>query len=331
VVALGDRASTMGRVHRRTVAFALAVAALPATLVACSSGGGPAPAPTASPSAAESARQPSAVPSATSSAPAARGTTPSSAASPPTARGTTQTFAIGTRTLKLRRGADRPLPTTVWLPRGDGPFPMILFSHGLGGKPSDYRELITSWARAGFVVAAPSYPHTSASATEFNVLDVLNQPADASYVITETLADLGPIVDRSRVAAAGHSAGGVTTLGLFSSGRDERLRAGVVLAGQQIIPQPFTGPETPLLFVHGRRDATVAYADGRAAFDAVAWPKAFLSVTEGGHVASGRALDVITRTTTDFWRWSLYGDPSSRERLQRDATRGGLATLTDRL
>jgi prepilin-type processing-associated H-X9-DG protein len=314
----------MGRVHRRCVALALAIAVVPATLVACSTGDDPAPRPTALPSAAEIPAEPSATPSATSSSPTGA----------PTARGTAapkQSFAVETRTLKLRRGADRPLPTTVWLPRGEGPFPMILFSHGLGGKPSDYRDLITSWARAGFVVAAPAYPHTSASAAEFNVLDVLNQPADASYVITETLADLGPVVDRKRVAAAGHSAGGVTTLGQLSNSRDERLRAAVVLAGRQIVPQAYTGPETPLLFVHGRRDATVAYADGRAAFDAVDWPKAFLTVTDGGHVASGRSLDVIATTTTDFWRWTLYGDPEARDRLRADATRGGLATLTDRL
>lgn len=318
----------MGRVHRRSVALALTVAVVPTTLVACSTGGDPAPRPTALPSAAEIPSQPNAAPSAASP------TAASPTAASPAIRGTTapkQSFTVETRTLKLRRGADRPLPTTLWLPRGNGPFPMILFSHGLGGKPSDYRELITSWASAGFVVAAPAYPHTSASAAEFNVLDVLNQPADASYVITEALADLGALVDRNRVAAAGHSAGGVTTLGLLSNSRDTRLRAGVVLAGRQILPQPFTGPETPLLFVHGRRDATVAYADGRAAFDAVDWPKAFLSVTDGGHFASGRSLDVIAATTTDFWRWSLYGDPTGRERLQRDATRGGLATLTDRL
>ena len=238
---------------------------------------------------------------------------------------------MGTRTFAFRRGADRPLPTTVWIPQGDGPFPLIVFSHGLGGKPADYRALLTAWARAGFVVAAPAYPHTSASAAEFTVLDVLNQPADASSVVTQTTAKLGRLVDQNRIAAAGHSAGGITTLGLFSGGRDERLRAGVVLSGRQIIAQPFTGAEAPLFFVHGRKDATVPYADGKAVFDAVDWPKALLSVTDGGHVATGRALDVIATTTTDFWRWSLYGDETARERLKKDATNGGLATLTDRL
>src|ERR1700709_481120 len=67
-------------------------------------------------------------------------------------------LTLGVRTLKLSRGADRPLPTTVWYPKTGGPYPLILFSHGLTARPADYTELLTTWARAGFVVAAPAYP-----------------------------------------------------------------------------------------------------------------------------------------------------------------------------
>ena len=42
-------------------------------------------------------------------------------------------------------------------------------------------------------------------------------------------------------------------------------------------------------------------------------------------------LGVIKTTTADFWRWSLYGDPAAKARLPRDSTKGGVATLTDRL
>ncbi|GAA0446852.1 hypothetical protein Ade02nite_85730 [Paractinoplanes deccanensis] len=253
-------------------------------------------------------------------------------ATPPTrpaGRAPTTRFAVGTRRLALKRGADRPLPTTVWFPKSDGPFPLIHFSHGLSASPSSYSDLLSSWARAGFVVAAPAYPHTSAGAREFNVIDVLNQPADASYVITQVLTETA--ADPQRVAAAGHSAGGVTTIGMFSSSRDERLVAGVVLAGRQVLGSPFSGAAAPLLFVHGRRDQVVGYGEGRAAYNAVPWPKAFLSVTQGGHIATGAAFDVVSTTTTDFWRWSLYGDTAARERLGPDARRGGVATLDDEL
>jgi fermentation-respiration switch protein FrsA (DUF1100 family) len=299
----------MGRVHRRTVVKALVPASL-AALGACASQGAPSAAATPSATARKPAsRKPTAVPSRT--APARK-------------------LTLTTRKLSFSRGADRPLPTTVWYPKAGGPYPLILFSHGLGGRPQDYAELLTAWAQAGFVVAAPAYPHTAAGVREFNVLDVLNQPADGSEVITETLGRLGDRIDPQRIAASGHSAGAITTLGMFTS-RDDRLRAGLVLAGRQIVVSPYSGAAAPLLFVHGKRDDTVAYADGRAAYDAVRWPKAFLTITDGGHLPTGSELDVVAATSTDFWRWSLYGDRSARSRLPGDATRGGLATLTDDL
>ncbi|MFF5079955.1 alpha/beta hydrolase family protein [Actinoplanes sp. NPDC000266] len=288
----------MGRVHRRTLVLGLGAAAL----AGCSAPAEkPAPSVSASP-----------------------------APTPASRRAPAQQFPVGTRRLALRRGADRPLATTIWAPKGDGPFPLILFSHGLTANPGSYADLLRSWARAGFVVAAPAYPHTSGESGELNVLDVLNQPADASYVITEVLAELTN-VDTGRVAAAGHSAGGITTIGMFSNARDHRLVAGVVLAGRQVLASPFTGVEAPLLFVHGQRDKVVGYGDGRAAYEAVPWPKALLSVTRGGHIATGAAFGVVAATTTDFWRWSLYGDTAARERLRTDATRGGVATLDDKL
>ena len=307
----------MGYVLRRTVVLVLA-----ASLTAACSAEPAAQAPPASPASAPAAAPPAA---GVSAAPSIAPAEPSPGTAP------AAKFAVQTRKLTLNRGADRPLPTTVWLPRGDGPFPLILFSHGLGASPADYQQLLQAWAKAGFVVAAPAYPHTSAGVRQFSVPDVLNQPADARQVITRVLAELGGRVDAERIAAAGHSAGGVTTLGMFSGDRDERLDAGVVLAGRQALPAPFTGTPAPMFFVHGRQDATVTFADGRAAYNAVPWPKAFLNLPQGGHVAAGKELTVVIATTTDFFQWSLYGDPAAKKRLGTDATRGGLATFVDKL
>ena len=292
----------MGRVFsRRTVGWLVALS-VTATLSACSS---------------EAAPKPPAAPKPTTA--------------PKTGHAPASDLPLTTRTLKLSRGADRPLPTTVWYPKTGGPYPLILFSHGLTARPADYTQLLTTWARAGFVVAAPAFPHTSRGVTDFQVLDVINQPADAEYVITQVLGALHSRIDPGRIAAAGHSAGAITTIGMFTTNRDKRLVAGVVLAGRQVLTAPFAGPAVPLLFVHGRQDKTVAYADGRAAYNAVTWPKAFLTVTRGGHTPVGRELSVVATTTTDFWRWSLYGDAAALKRLGPDATRGRLATLTSTL
>jgi len=269
---------------------------------------------------------------------------------PPAGKAPTGSFATGVRTLPLNRDGDRPLPVTIWYPAAraggapaQGRFPVVLFSHGLTGIPADYQRLLARWAAAGFVVAAPAYPHTRRGAARFDVADVLNQPTDASFVLTAVLAldtaggdPLRGRIDTSRVAAAGHSAGGVTTVGLFTY-RDMRLDAGVVLAGSALgVGTRYAGPAVPMLFIHGGRDEVVEYASGKAAYDAVPWPKAMLTLPEGDH---GRALQrpgdptfqLVSDATVEFLRWSLYGDPAARRRLPAAAEAGGLGTLDDNL
>jgi dienelactone hydrolase len=296
---------------RRTAGLLLAALTATGALISCSADPGDEPSPPATASG-----RPSASPTVTRTAASARGEAPA------------RTFTVKTRKLQLDRGKDRPLPTTVWFPDdGPGPFPVIVFSHGLTARPGDYAGILTRWARAGFVVAAPAYPHTSAGVADFDVIDLLNQPADASAVLTGVLAldgkagdPLAGRLDGDHVAAAGHSGGGITTLGLLSGTRDERLDAAVVLAGRQVLPGAFTGTPIPVLFVHGKLDRTVRYADGLAAFRAVPWPKALLTLPTAGHVVtSGKEFDLVADATTDFWRWSLYGDATAGKRLeQRD-------------
>jgi fermentation-respiration switch protein FrsA (DUF1100 family) len=334
---------------RRTVAVVLA-ALTAATPVACSTGdGAPPPAAASRPAAASVAPRPT-TPS--SASPTAGKPASSTRVEPASGRAPAGPFAVGVRHVKLRRGVDRPLPTTVWYPAtgrpgpgvsegstvAPGPFPLILFSHGLTTVPDDYRTIVTRWVAAGFVVAAPAYPHTSRGVRDYDPVDLINQPADASRVITAVLAlnsrpgdPLHGRINAGRIAAAGHSGGGITTVGLFTGNRDERLDAGIVLAGQRLLKAPFTGPPAPMLFVHGKQDTTVAYAAGLATFRAVPWPRAMLTVTAGGHVTTPRDFGVTVGTTTEFLRWSLYGDRAAKARIAREARRGGIAELTDKL
>jgi dienelactone hydrolase len=317
----------MAGVLRRTpVLVILALAAL----TACSPSGEPTRTAVTTPP--PGAASSPAGPAPSGSAPAAPA--PSVAGAAPDRR-----FPVDTREIDFARGADRPLPTTVWYPAdGDGPFPLVLFSHGLTSEPGAYASVLRAWARAGFVVAAPAYPHTSYGVRDLDPLDVINQPADAAEVITGMLArndragdPLRGRIDTARIAAAGHSAGGITTIGMFSNNRDDRLTAGIVLSGRRVLPVPFAGTPAPMLFVHGKLDRTVKYAEGLAAFDAVPWPKAMMAVTKGGHVAITKDFDPVIATTTDFLRYALYGDPAARKRLKADATKGGRATWQDEL
>jgi dienelactone hydrolase len=259
-----------------------------------------------------------------------------------------QPFAVGYRQLALSRGSDRPLPTTLWYPAtggavtgtakagaapSSGRFPVVLLSHGLRSLPSDLAAFGTRWAAAGFVVAAPAFPHTKRGTGSFDMNDVANQPADGSYVISQVLAlnttagdPLAGHLNPGEIAATGHSAGGYTTTGMLTGGRDNRLRAAIVLSGGQM-GGAYTGSPVPVLFVHGDADPTVPYDSGRAAYNALTWPKAFLTLTGGNHhgyvIPGGKGFNQVATTTTDFLRWTLYGDTAAQGRLAADATAAG--------
>jgi dienelactone hydrolase len=207
-----------------------------------------------------------------------------------TARATTAAPRVLTRTLMLARGADRPLPTILWYPaRLPGRHPIVLFSHGLGGRPEQFAPLLTGFAEAGYVVAAPAYPHTNARVV-VDRADIARQPADAAYVLgrvkaLDTVAGdvFAGHLDVGRVVAVGFSAGGTTTLGLLAEGHDPALTAAVSIAGRRP-PGPFGGAPTAVLFLHGDRDPVVPIKAGRQAYAAVPWPaKRFVTMLGAGH------------------------------------------------
>src|SRR3954454_3934071 len=240
----------------------------------------------------------------------------------------------------------RSLPTTLYYPAsGTGPFPVVVFGHGLDAVPSGYRYLLESWAAAGFVVAAPRFPLTSAGSALVPE-DVLDQPADVSFVLTQVLAlgttpgdDLAGRIDTEHVAVAGHSAGAITTLGLLSTCcADLRIDAAVVMAGEFIgFPAEYADPSLPAPFLPRAADDTVPIAGGRAAAAASPGPTAFVTLTGGTHTEpyanpGDDRFDVVRAVSTDFLRWSLAGDTAALGRLRADAVQTGVGALTvDRL
>ena len=154
-------------------------------------------------------------------------------------------------------------------PGQSGRYPLILFSHGLGGHAMFYVEVLKSWASAGYVVAAPEYPLSSINADGgfFNAsgfADRANQPADATFVINQVLqqqkALLSGIVDPKWIGASGHSLGGGTTyaLGYSTCCRNRRVKAAIPMsacAGDVQDPGGYFGDiATPLLILHGDAD-----------------------------------------------------------------------------
>ena len=194
----------------------------------------------------------------------------------------------------------RTLATTIWYPSnrtGDVRFPVLVFAHGFGALPSDYKDLLGPIASAGYVVVAPTFPlankRTPGGAT---LVDEPNQPGDMKFAMDQTVAlgatadsPLFGLVDGTRLAAAGHSLGGITTLDYaFSSCCfDKRLKAAIpissiinFLSGSKM----FTNPMVPMLLIHGDADGTVPYGLGSlATYSSAPSPKALLTIKNGDH------------------------------------------------
>ncbi|MFV8783958.1 alpha/beta hydrolase family protein [Microbulbifer sp. SA54] len=137
---------------------------------------------------------------------------------------------------------DGPLMLTAFYPESAGSFPLLLFSHGNFSDRRAYDRIIDHWVSHGYVVLAPDHLDAGGmlngilAMTRYgqdgvmkqrprdlvNILDGLDQLAAQS-------AQLDRRIDRSRVAATGHSFGAFTAQMLGGAdaavpGADSRLR-----------------------------------------------------------------------------------------------------------
>jgi len=318
------RQQARNRSLRLVVAVLLPAAA--AALVGCSSAGT---------DAAASAHNPAApAPASTTTAPRLR----------PGHTSWIETFVDGSRRTVPSAGTPLPsrtLVTTIYRPNGTGPFPLIVFSHGLDGHPEKFTKLFGAWADAGFAIAAPAFPLTNSHAADpnSNVGDVAQQPADVSFVLDNMLAlDKQPgsrlfhAIDARRIGASGLSLGGLTTYMLVYGEccRDRRIDAAAVLDG--IRPDVTIDGHVPLLIAHSDTDPTLPYSSALETFAAARAPAWFVTLHGASHASQWE--DTVTpydqiaeRITVDFWDATLNGDARAFARLQRDATVPGFSSI----
>lgn len=238
----------------------------------------------------------------------------------------------------------RVLESEVYIPQGTGPFPLLVFSHGLGGTPEFYAELLEPVAEAGFVVIAPAFPLTNRNAPGGpDAAGVQQQPGDVSFLVDSVIAAVeageAPFagrVDVERVGTFGHSNGGITTLGITANSccRDARIGAAVVLAGN---PAPFADGEydftdtPPILLAHGTQDDFVAYFEAVRVFNVIHAAKGMLTLNGQDHgsylVTSGAGFDSLLATTVDFFNSHLRGDTAAGARLESEEVPDTLAEL----
>jgi dienelactone hydrolase len=222
-------------------------------------------------------------------------------------------------------------------------FPLLVFSHGFGGDSmSRFADLTERLVRQGFVVAAPTFPLSSAAAPGGPTpADDANQPGDVSFVITEVLTlarddrSLGKTIDRHDIGAYGNSLGAATTLGVAANSccLDPRLDAAVALWGGEF-PYPggsyFSEPTPPLLLAHGTADARLPYVLSVITYDHAPSPKAFLTLAGAPHNPFFPPWhDPIIRSVIDFLQGFLDHDPQAIRGLANDGDVPGVASLQE--
>jgi dienelactone hydrolase len=222
---------------------------------------------------------------------------------------------------EYQNGPERKLTTWVYEPAEAAKAPVVLFIHGLAGMPEDHESMFGTWARAGYLVVAPKMPRSARDFSPPDVEDLVNQPADASAVLTQALKELGDKADPSKIVGAGFSLGGMTAVGLFTRHRDDRLMAGIVMAGaDRSFGHDYQGTPVPILFIHGRKDTTVTYWQGMQAYEPLTWPKVLLDLPEGNHrspylTVGGYEYKLVEAATVHYLNWIVRGDEAARAQL----------------
>jgi predicted dienelactone hydrolase len=224
-------------------------------------------------------------------------------------------------------------------PPAPGRFPLVVFSHGWTAEGPRYEGRLKEWARAGYVVAAPTYPLSSGAGGV--LADYVNQPADVSFVIDELLAlgaddPLAGAIDGDAIAAAGHSLGAITTLGvtLNSCCADPRIGAAVQISGVRL---PFPGGafddlgRVPFLAIHGAQDGVVPVSGSDTLFEEAEGPAHYLRFPDGDHsgflVSDGPLIDAVVIAFLDR---HLLDEPEGLDEVAATVAASGRAVLTEK-
>ena len=262
---------------------------------------------------------------------------------------------------------NRDVPATIYLPQvgtNHGPFPVIIFSHGLGGTRDGYKYLGRHWASHGFVSVhlqhrgsddtvwkGQANPRSAMTSAAANPQNIMNRPRDVSFAIDELTrleksdAAWRGRLDLSRIGVAGHSFGAYTTLavagqaGKLFSARDSRIKAAIPISAPAAKAANFDTITIPLLHITGTKDGSPignsSPADRRVPFDRIQNAPEFLITFEGADhmVFGGRrsqpgdtsTLKLVQASTTAFWEMTLRND--ARAKAWMGETNGFQAAL----
>jgi predicted dienelactone hydrolase len=181
----------------------------------------------------------------------------------------------------------------------EGPYPLIVFSHGNSGLGVQSFFLTEYLASHGYVVVCPDHTGNSlvtelpggllvnGGAAGYTVQNSLtDRPLDVSFLV-DRMTELDAAdpdgrftgkIDLEHVGLTGHSFGGLTTLLAMES--DPRFDAGAPMA--PAAPES-SNIDRPVMFFTATEDKTLENAPTEANYRSLPGPKMWISVIDAGH------------------------------------------------
>ena len=179
----------------------------------------------------------------------------------------------------------KEIPLKIYYPRGPGPFPVIVFSHGAWASKDSYFALGQYWASHGYVSIHPSHADSRKDSGFRGTLQQTisdpsaweDRPKDISFVldsldqIERRVRPLKGKLDRTRIGVGGHSFGAYTAEAVAGatvqmpgksqpeSFADKRVRAFVVMSPQGtgemgLTDHSWDNIRVPMMLMYGTRD-----------------------------------------------------------------------------
>jgi len=252
--------------------------------------------------------------------------------------------AIGPRTLVTQ--VDYPLAASSAAQPAPGPLPLIVFGPGFQECVSTYGELLRTWASAGYVVAGVTFPRTNCQlGGAAGEADLVNQPADMSYVISAMLElseqphdVVSGLLNGQQIAVAGQSDGGDTVAAMAANTccADHRLKAAAVLSGAEWPAMPgryFTAAAPPMLFTQGNADtinppsaSLLLYGSDEAGL------RYYLNLSGASHMVPYAGTNpverLVARVTLAFFNRYVLGQAGALATLAQQGNAAGAALVS---
>ena len=170
----------------------------------------------------------------------------------------------------------------------DGPFPIVLFSHGFAAYPTMYQYLTTHLATWGIVVVAPDHRERGLLAalggarTEVDDVEVLLTARATALAANDDGASLlTGTMDPSMQATAGHSAG--TFAAVQAATQDPDIDTFLAMSGGGRLDDGSELPSQPGMVLTGRNDQVAEFDGVAGLYEAMVAPKRFVVFDDAGH------------------------------------------------